>query len=434
MLDKLQQGRTAARAGDIAEARRLLTTATQEAPDNIEAWLELTGVVESLEEKRACLNQVLALDPSHAAARTSLALIEQKQGAARTGVEASAGQSLTEIERPAKASTPLFDRPPLGVEASAGPGSGEADLSTKTAEVTPRYCYRHPQVETSLRCNRCNKPICLKCAQRTPVGFRCVECVLEIEDKYYINAKEGEINPFSHPLGKPLFSYILLGLIVIIWACMELAGGSTNSEVLIRFGANYGPLILEGEFWRLFSSTFLHIGYQHLIFNFIALVMFGFEMERIYGHDRYLIIYFLSGLFGSLLSFAVNGPTQFSAGASGAIFGLIGLNLAFFFYYRRRLGEYARQRRKTILVLIGINLLLGYTVMPVDNMAHIGGLVAGFGLGYGLTPSYRVDLTTSPRRIIDRASLLKRWWVPILGIAVLGGGLWSAQVFWSSLA
>jgi membrane associated rhomboid family serine protease len=423
MLDKLQQGRTAARVGDMAEARRLLAAATQEAPDDIEVWLALTGVVESLEEKQACLHKVLALDPDHTAAKTSLALIEQKLSAA--------GQSQIEIEQSSKALASSLDTPPDRDEVLAAQSQTEPAPPIEPSEATPLYCYRHPQVETSLRCNRCNKPICPKCAQRTPVGFRCAECVSAIEDRYYIQVKDGEVNPFSRPLGKPLFSYIFLGLLVIVWASMELAGGSTNPEVLIRFGANYGSLILEGEFWRLFSSTFLHIGIQHLVFNCIALLVFGFEMERIYGHDRYLIIYLLSGLFGSLLSFAVNGPAQFSAGASGAIFGLVGLNLAFFLYYRRRLGEYGRQRRKTILVLIGINLFLGYTVMPVDNMAHIGGLIAGFGLGYGLTPSYRVDTTTSPSRIIDRASLLNRWWVPALGLILLGAGLWGAMVFWA---
>jgi hypothetical protein len=108
------------------------------------------------------------------------------------------------------------------------------------------------------------------------------------------------------------------------------------------------------------------------------------------------------------------------------------MNLAFFLFYRRRLGEYGQQRIKLILILIGINLMMGYTVMPVDNMAHIGGLIAGLALGFGLTPRYRVDQTTSPPRVIDLASLFRRWWVPALGLLIFGGGLWLALVFWST--
>ena len=252
----VQQGRTAARVGDLAEARRLLTTATEENPNDIEAWLELAGVVESLEEKKACFAKVLELEPNHTAAKAGLALIEQK----------------------------LFPQSP----------PEQPEISTVEAtpiETDPAFCYRHPDVETGLRCNRCNKPICPKCAERTPVGFRCPDCIMEIEDRYYSQVKDGNLNPYDRPLDTPFFSYVLLGIIFLIFLMMEIAGGSQNNEVLIRFGANFGPLILEGELWRMFTSMFLHIGLQHLVFNTIGLVAFGFEMERIYGRYRYLFIY-----------------------------------------------------------------------------------------------------------------------------------------------
>lgn len=141
--DLVQQGLTAARVGDIDEARRLLTKATQQTPDNIEAWLGLAGVVESLEEKRVCFARALALDPDNGDAQAGLALIEQK----------------------------------LNVQKAN-------DMAIET-ETGLTFCYRHPQIETGLRCNRCNKPICPKCAHRTPVGFRCPDCIREQEDKYY---------------------------------------------------------------------------------------------------------------------------------------------------------------------------------------------------------------------------------------------------------
>jgi len=234
------------------------------------------------------------------------------------------------------------------------------------------------------------------------------------------------------PVSNPFLTYVLLGLIVIIWVLMELAGGSQNSQVLVRFGANFGPLILDGETWRLFTSMFLHIGLAHLFFNSYALFIFGLEMERLYGPDRYLVVYILSGLFGSLASFASRGPEVFSAGASGAIFGIIGMNLAYFLLHRETFGQFGRQRVMNTLLIIGINLVFGFTVPGIDNLAHIGGLISGFALGYGLAPRYQlVDEYTVNPRVIDTVSLLNRWWVPVLGIIILAGGITSAISFWS---
>jgi len=307
-----------------------------------------------------------------------------------------------------------------------------SNSSIEESEVDALVCYQHPDVPTTLRCNRCNRPICPKCAERTPVGFRCPDCIMAIQDRYYSQVKDEYLNPFEVPLTKPFFTFVLLGLIVLIWLWMEISGGSTNDVVLISFGANYGTLILSGELWRLFTSTFLHIGGQHLGFNVVGLVAFGFEMERIYGRGRFLFIYLLSGLFGSLLSFAWQGPLQYSAGASGAIYGLIGMQVAFFFLYRHRMGEFGRQRRNSMLAIAGIGLVLGFTVMPVDNMGHIGGLIGGFIFGYLLAPRYQVDQGHTPRRIIDRGSLLRRWWVVILGGSTFIAGLWLALSFWSA--
>jgi rhomboid protease GluP len=404
MSDKLQQGRIAARVGDTAEARRLFTEATQENPDDDEAWLELAGVVEGLAEKKAYLDRVLALNPDNVSAKAALALLERKLEAKTTA---------------APVAPPTPDPLPAHTIAEA--------------ETGPLYCYRHPKTETSLRCNRCNQPICPKCAHRTPVGFRCPECVLAIEDRFYSQVQGDYLNPYDQPPAKPLFTYILMGAIVLVWLAQELAGGSTEGEVLVKFGANYGPLILQGQVWRLFTSMFLHIGPQHLAFNFIGLIAFGFEMERLYGRTRFIVIYLLSGLFGSLASFALRGPMTYSAGASGAIFGIVGMQLAFFLFYRRRMGEFGRQQRNTALLLIGVSLLLGCSgLMPADNYAHLGGFLAGFTLGYPLVPRYRVDYTGSRRHIIDQASLLKRWWAPALNLAILVGGTWLALSFWTA--
>ncbi|MCK6625380.1 MAG: rhomboid family intramembrane serine protease [Anaerolineae bacterium] len=406
MSDKLQQGRTAARVGDTAEARRLFNEAAQEDPNNAAAWLELAGVVEDLAEKKTYLDRVVDLEPDNASAKATLALLEKKT---------ADGGPIRQAQ----------GRPPTVVDLAQDFGS--------TEEADPLYCYQHPKVETSLRCNRCNRPICAKCAQRTPVGFRCSECILAIEDRYYSQVQGDYLNPYDHPPAKPLFTYILMGAIGLVWLAQEVAGGSEEGQVLVKFGANYGPLILQGQVWRLFTSMFLHIGAQHLIFNVIGLIAFGFEMERLYGRARFIAVYLLAGLFGSLASFALRGPMTYSAGASGAIFGVVGMQLAFFLFYRRRLGEFGRRQRNTALILIGVSLLMGCSgLMPADNYAHLGGFLAGVVLGYPLVPRYRIDYTNSRRRIQDRASLLRRWWMPALGLAALVSGVWLAISFWAA--
>ncbi|MBN1219581.1 MAG: hypothetical protein JXM69_11680 [Anaerolineae bacterium] len=184
--DLVEQGRTAARVGDIEDARRLLEQATRQMPDNIEAWLTLAGVVESLAEKQTCFKQVLALDPNHSEARAGLALIEQKL-AAQVLETSSAGDS-------------------------SGQDTGLA------------FCYRHPDVETGLRCNRCGKPICPRCARRTPVGFRCPDCIREQENKFYTGGNLDYLiaAAISFPLSliaAALFTFLLGGL-WFFWALL----------------------------------------------------------------------------------------------------------------------------------------------------------------------------------------------------------------------
>lgn len=238
------------------------------------------------------------------------------------------------------------------------------------------------------------------------------------------------------PLNKPFFTYLLLGTIVIVWIISWIRSGvplnlEINGKVLVQLGANFGPFILQGEIWRLFTSMFLHVNILHLFFNAMALYAIGLEMESLYGSDRYLVIYILSGLFGNLVSFISRGPNLFSVGASGAIFGLIGMNLAFFLLHREAFGELGRQRIRSTLIIIVINLFLGFTMPAIDNLAHLGGLVAGFALGYGLAPRYKVvDEYTSTPRVIDTISLLSRWWVPALGVLLLAGGVPLVVSFW----
>ncbi|MFQ5575734.1 MAG: rhomboid family intramembrane serine protease [Anaerolineae bacterium] len=248
------------------------------------------------------------------------------------------------------------------------------------------------------------------------------------------------------PLGRPFWVYVLLASIAAVYLleqtlplfvewliprlppayegvkAADFAGGATNQFVLILLGANFRPFIFKGEVWRFFTSMFLHIGLQHLLFNAYALFVFGVEMERVFGRARFVTIYVLSGLAGSFASFAFS-DALLSAGASGAIFGVIGMQTAFFFKYKNQMGSFGRSRLLNVAFIVGLNFAFGLTVRGIDNLAHLGGLVAGMLLGYGLAPVYQlVGLETGAPRLENRASLWSQGWVLAAAVLILAGG------------
>ena len=154
---------------------------------------------------------------------------------------------------------------------------------------------------------------------------------------------------------------------------MELFGSSRNTFILILFGAKYTPLILEGQWWRLITPMFLHIGIIHLLMNSMALYFLGTTVERIFGRFRFLFIFLLAGFMGNVASF-VFSPQSISAGASGGIFGLFGALLFFRLVHPR---PFFRTMGANIITLVGINLLIGF-LPGIDFAGHLGGLVGGF--------------------------------------------------------
>lgn len=173
--------------------------------------------------------------------------------------------------------------------------------------------------------------------------------------------------------GKPFFTYILIAIQLIMFAVLELHGGSTNTETLLKYGAKENFRILNGEWWRFFSPMILHIGFIHLLMNTFALYYLGTEVERLYGKMRFLLIYVFAGFLGSLASFVFN--TNISAGASGAIFGCFGALLFFGTAYP---SLFFRTMGPNVIGIIIINLALGFMIPGIDNSGHIGGLVGGF--------------------------------------------------------
>jgi rhomboid protease GluP len=157
-------------------------------------------------------------------------------------------------------------------------------------------------------------------------------------------------------------------------------------RALVDLGAKVNPLIAQGEVWRLFTATLLHNGIIHLMFNLYALFALGPMLEAYLGWRRFLIIYLLGGLFGSLMSYAFSESV--SVGASGAIFGIIGATTVYFFRYRNNFGAQGRAILQNMVVVIVINLIFGFTAGYIDNFGHIGGLLGGALVTVGLMPRY----------------------------------------------
>jgi rhomboid protease GluP len=215
------------------------------------------------------------------------------------------------------------------------------------------------------------------------------------------------------PFHRPVVTWVLLGLVGAAFLAETALGGSTDTEVLVRLGAKVTALIAAGEYWRLFTAMFLHIGIMHLFFNGYALLAIGTELERLFGPGRFTAIYLLAGLLGNLASYAFS--PHLAAGASGAIFGLIGALAAFFLLHRERLGSWGRSRLANIAFLIAINLFFGFTQPGIDNLAHLGGLLGGLGLGWALSPRYHIDPTRL--ELVDGNRLARYW--PALAVTVL---------------
>lgn len=184
---------------------------------------------------------------------------------------------------------------------------------------------------------------------------------------------------------RPVVTYILIAANIAVFLVETFSGGSTDLAVAYTFGALYTPAVLaRGEWWRLVTSMFLHFGPDHLGSNMISLFAVGPYAEAFYGKVRYLILYFVSGICGNLLTMAVElhtGSYALSAGASGAICGLLAVFLVFAMLPKTR-RAFPLPR---VLGAIALVLLPGVTNRSISMTAHLGGLIGGFVLSLLMT-------------------------------------------------
>lgn len=178
---------------------------------------------------------------------------------------------------------------------------------------------------------------------------------------------------------KAICTIILLAINVIVFFYLSFLGMTEDGEFLLAHGAMYVPYVLEGqEYYRIVTSMFLHFGFEHLMNNMLLLAVIGWNLELEIGKVKFLIIYLLSGICGNALSAYAEictGDYAISAGASGAVFGIIGALLYVAIRNKGRIGEISG---KGILFMIALSMYFGFTSEGVDNLAHIGGVVSGF--------------------------------------------------------
>lgn len=210
---------------------------------------------------------------------------------------------------------------------------------------------------------------------------------------------------------RPWATYALLGVDTAVVLLMTLAGGATDTSVLMRFGAQTSAAVWTGDWWRLVTPLFLHAGLTHLAFNMWALYSLGPFVERFFGRLRFLGIYLTAGLAGNVLFLLVGDPFVPSVGASGAIFGLFGALVVFGLMHRRYLRP---SFWRSVLVPIAINLAYGLVAPGINNWAHLGGLAGGMAAAAAMG-------------LPGRRPLLPRWAGPALAVLLLAATLQGAR-------
>src|SRR4029453_17769939 len=230
-------------------------------------------------------------------------------------------------------------------------------------------------VLTGVHCTRCGRPICPDCMRPAPVGYQCPD-----DAGSQRQTARGRSTLTLGGTGTVTRALLVVNIAMFV---LEVAAGVGSAVVgnpslrtLYNLGAMQPLAVARGhQYWRLFTAMFLHAGLIHLALNMYGLYLFGSIIERIYGQVRFLAIYFASGLMASVASFVFSDSRSVAVGASGAIFGLLGAWVAYNF--RRRGDAFASTNLRWALMLIGINLVLGFSFAGIDNFAHLGGLVTG---------------------------------------------------------
>ena len=262
---------------------------------------------------------------------------------------------------------------------------------------TDNFCYRHPDRSSFVLCQRCGRTVCSQCQTPAAVGVHCPECMRESRQSAP-RTKPALLSRMRRLTGaeSPIVTYVILALCGLIFVAEILTGvlsDAMNNPVVNAL--LYYPPITKLEAWRMLSALFVHGTILHLLFNGYSLYVLGPELERLLGRWRFAALFGLSGLGGSV-AVLLTTPDSAVVGASGAIFGLFSA----YFVIVRHLGGSSRQ----LMIVILINLAIGFIVPGIAWQAHLGGMLVGALIGLIFV------------RTRDRANVSKQ---PVLLVAVL---------------
>jgi len=250
---------------------------------------------------------------------------------------------------------------------------------TDTERNPDNFCYRHPDRQSFIICQRCGRTVCAECQTQAAVGVHCPECVRDARQSAP-RVKPVAVTRIRSSMrstsGVPVVTYSLIGINLVLYLATWVSGGALYQALA------YWPPLTASEPWRMITSTFMHspTSILHILFNMFSLFIFGPIIENLVGRGRFIALYLLAGLGGSV-GVLLLSPGSVVVGASGAIFGLLGA----FFVIQRRLGGNSMQ----LLVVVGLNLVLGFIVPGVAWQAHLGGLIVGAGVAAIYTATRR---------------------------------------------
>lgn len=274
-------------------------------------------------------------------------------------------------------------------------------------------CYRHPDRPTGVRCVRCDRPICGECQRPGSVGFQCPDDVRAGNSS--VRRPRSIIGaPVSQ--ARPVVSYCLIGLNVLAYLAMGLSTGGTLSRdqgsqlfadwVLLPYSVGH-----HHEYYRLLTAAFTHIGPLHLAMNMFALYVMGPGLERLLGWWRFLAVYLLAAIGGSvaILFFDSRG----GAGASGAIFGLFGAALL--------LSRVMQFDARPLVLTVGLNFLITFSVPGISKFGHLGGFLLG-GLAMFALLGWTLVGSAPEKRTVARQAA----WLGALAILLVCAAVWRA--------
>jgi rhomboid protease GluP len=227
--------------------------------------------------------------------------------------------------------------------------------------------------------------------------------------------------------GKPWVTYTLLAVTILIYGLQTLSTYVFNgSDLLIYFGGKTNEFILQGQVWRFITPIFLHASVLHIAFNMYALFTIGPGLEQFYGRWRYLLLYFVGGYCGNVLSFLFSTGT--SIGASTAIFGLVAAEIVFIYRNRILFGSKAKGMLLNLALVVVVNLVLG--LQPgIDNWGHLGGMVGGLAFAWFGGPHYKVQASQTGLELKDAHNKHEVLWGTLIS-----AGLFTAIVIGRFLA